>query len=376
MKSWKIFQIVTQSDMLYLLQALFIDNWRVLRIFKSITIRASIAFIIAFMFMLIFGKPFIKWLKKKKYGDTAREEGPQSHFNKSGTPTMGGLLIIGAIIFSTLIAGNFTNKFIIFLFIITILFTTIGFYDDYLKLTRHKNGLSGKKKILGQLVITALTFAFIYKYGIINKTLDFSIVNPLIKGSFIYITPALFFVFMLFVIIGSSNAVNLTDGLDGLVSGPIIVVSVTLLIITYLTGHYEYAKYLNLYHVRESAEITVYLAAVIGALIGFLWYNFYPAQVFMGDTGSLTLGGILGIIVIFLKQELLLPIAGFIFIMEELSVMIQVWHYKTFKKRVFRMAPIHHHFEMLGIPETKVTIRFWIITIMMCLLTFVILKLR
>jgi len=206
--------------------------------------------------------------------------------------------------------------------------------------------------------------------------LDFSIVNPIIKGSFLYITPVLFFVFMLFVIIGSSNAVNLTDGLDGLVSGPIIVVSVTLLIITYLTGHYEYAKYLNLYYVRESAEITVYLASVIGALIGFLWYNFYPAQMFMGDTGSLTLGGILGIIVIFLKQELLLPIAGFIFIMEALSVMIQVWHYKTFKKRVFRMAPIHHHFEMLGIPETKVTIRFWIVTIMTCLLTFVILKLR
>jgi phospho-N-acetylmuramoyl-pentapeptide-transferase len=362
--------------MLYLLQSLFINNWGVLRIFKSITIRASIAFIIAFVFMLIFGKPFIKWLKKKKYGDTAREEGPQSHFSKSGTPTMGGLLIIGAIIFSTLIAGNFTNKFIIFLFIITILFTTIGFYDDYLKLTKHKNGLSGKKKILGQFIITGLTFAFICKYGVINKTLDFSIVNPIIKGSFLYITPVLFFVFMLFVIIGSSNAVNLTDGLDGLVSGPIIVVSVTLLIITYLTGHYEYAKYLNLYYVRESAEITVYLASVIGALIGFLWYNFYPAQMFMGDTGSLTLGGILGIIVIFLKQELLLPIAGFIFIMEALSVMIQVWHYKTFKKRVFRMAPIHHHFEMLGIPETKVTIRFWIVTIMTCLLTFVILKLR
>ena len=376
MKSRKIFQIVTQSEMLYLLQALFINNWRVLRIFKSITIRASIAFIIAFMFMLIFGKPFIKWLKKKKYGDTAREEGPQSHFNKSGTPTMGGLLIIGAIIFSTLIAGNFTNKFIIFLFIITILFTTIGFYDDYLKLTRHKNGLSGKKKILGQLVITALTFAFIYKYGIINKTLDFSIVNPLIKGSFIYITPALFFVFMLFVIIGSSNAVNLTDGLDGLVSGPIIIVCVTLLIITYLTGHYEYAKYLNLYHIKEAGEITVYLAAAVGALIGFLWFNFYPAQVFMGDTGSLTLGGILGIIVIFLKQELLLPIAGFIFIVEAFSVMIQVWHFKTFKKRVFKMAPIHHHFEMLGIPETKVTIRFWIVTIIACLLTFVMLKLR
>ena len=221
--------------MLYLLQYLFIRNWGVLRIFKSITIRASIAFGIAFLFMLIFGKPFIAWLKKKKYGDTAREDGPQSHQTKSGTPTMGGLLIIAAILFATLISGNFMNKFIVFLFIITILFTCIGFYDDYLKLTRHKSGLSGKKKILGQLIITGLTFAFIYKYGIINKTLDFSIVNPIIKNSSLYITPALFFVFMMFVIIGSSNAVNLTDGLDGLVSGPIIIVCVTFIIITYLT---------------------------------------------------------------------------------------------------------------------------------------------
>ena len=362
--------------MLYLLQYFYINEWGILRIFKSITMRASIAFVLAFMFMLIFGKPFIAWLKKKKYGDTAREEGPQSHWSKSGTPTMGGLLIIGAILFATFVAGNFTNKFIIFLFLITILFTTIGFYDDYLKLTKHKKGLSGKKKILGQLIITSLTFAFIYKFGIINKEIDFSIVNPVIKNSYLYITPVLFFVFMMFVIIGSSNAVNLTDGLDGLVSGPIIVVSVTLLIITYLTGHYEYAKYLNLYHVRDAAEITVYLASVIGALTGFLWFNFYPAQVFMGDTGSLTLGGILGIIVIFLKQELLLPIAGFVFIVEAFSVMIQVWHFKTFGKRVFKMAPIHHHFEMLGIPETKVTIRFWIITVMTCLLTFVILKVR
>ena len=344
--------------MLYLLQYLYINEWGMLRIFKSITMRASIAFVLAFLFMIVFGKPFIAWLKKKKYGDTAREEGPQSHWSKSGTPTMGGLLIIGAILFATLIAGNFTNKFIVFLFIITILFTTIGFYDDYLKLTKHKKGLSGKKKIIGQLVITALTFTFIYKFGIINKEIDFSIVNPIIKNSFLYISPVLFFIFMTFVIIGSSNAVNLTDGLDGLVSGPIIVVSVTLLIITYLTGHYEYAKYLNLYHVRDAAEITVYLASVIGALTGFLWFNFYPAQVFMGDTGSLTLGGILGIIVIFLKQELLLPIAGFVFIVEAFSVMIQVWHFKTFGKRVFKMAPIHHHFELKGWPEPRVIVRF------------------
>ena len=200
--------------MLYLLQDLFINSWGVLRIFKSIMLRASVAFMIAFLFMLIFGKPFITWLKKKKYGDTAREEGPKSHFDKSGTPTMGGILIIGAILFATAVAGNFTNKFIIFLFIITILFTTIGFYDDYLKLTRHKNGLSGKKKILGQMIITALTFWFVYKYGLVNKTIDFSIINPIIKNSYIYITPILFFVFIAFVIIGSSNAVNLTDGLQ------------------------------------------------------------------------------------------------------------------------------------------------------------------
>ena len=302
-------------------------------------LRASVAFMIAFLFMLILGKPFIAWLKKKKYGDTAREEGPKSHFDKSGTPTMGGLLIIGAILFATTIAGNFTNKFIVFLFVITILFTTIGFYDDYLKLTKHKKGLSGKKKILGQLIITALTFGFVYKFGLVSKTIDFSIINPLIKNSYLYITPILFFIFVAFVIIGSSNAVNLTDGLDGLAT------TVTLIIITYLTGNVKYAKYLNLYYVPQAAEMIVYLASVIGALIGFLWYNFYPAQVFMGDTGSLTLGGILGIIVIFIKQELLLPIAGFIFIMEALSVMIQVWHFKTFGKRVFNMAPIHHHFE-------------------------------
>lgn len=362
--------------MLYLLQQLFINEFGILRIFRSIMMRSSIAFVLAFFVMLFCGKPFINWLKKKKYGDTVREEGPSTHFDKSGTPTMGGLLIVFSILVSLLVTGNFENKFIIFLFFATIFFTGIGFYDDYLKLTKNKKGLSGKKKILLQTVITILTFVFINHCGLINKEIDFSLVNPIIKNSYFYITPFLFLIFMCFVIIGSSNAVNLTDGLDGLVSGPLIIVSLTLGIITYLVGHYDYSNYLNLYYVRDSAEITVYLSAMIGALIGFLWYNFYPAQIFMGDTGSLTFGGILGIIVIFIKQELLLPIAGAIFIIEALSVMIQVWHFKTFKKRVFKMAPIHHHFEILGLPETKVTIRFWIFTIMMCLLTFVILKLR
>ena len=325
--------------MLYLLQSLFINNWGVLRIFKSITIRASIAFIIAFIFMLIFGKPFIKWLKKKKYGDTAREEGPQSHFSKSGTPTMGGLLIIGAIIFSTLIAGNFTNKFIIFLFIITILFTTIGFYDDYLKLTRNKNGLSGKKKIAGQLIITALTFFFVYKFGLINKEIDFSIVNPVFKNSYFYITPVLFFVFMALVIIGSSNAVNLTDGLDGLATSTNIIAYATYGIIATHAGQ---------------NSIAVFCFCVVGGLAGFLLFNWKPAKVFMGDVGSLALGAGLAIISIMLHKEWTLLLVGIIFVFETLSVILQVGSFKLTGKRIFKMSPIHHHFEMSGWKEVKI----------------------
>lgn len=362
--------------MLYLLQQLFIDKLGYLRVFNSITIRMAIAFIVSFSFMIYFGKPFIAWLKRKKYGDSIREVGPKTHQVKAGTPSMGGVLIILSILISMLVAGKFDNKFTIFLFISTILFTSIGFYDDYLKLTKSKAGLSMKKKLVGQLLLTAITFLFIFKYHLVNKTIDFSIINPFIKDSYIYITPILFFVFMIFVIVGSSNAVNLTDGLDGLVSGPIIIVSSTLLIIAYLASNATYADYLNLYYVDGAGEIAVYLASVVGSTMGFLWFNFYPAEVFMGDTGSITLGGMLGIIVILLKQELLLPIAGFIFIIEALSVIIQVWHYKKFKTRIFKMAPIHHHFELNGMAETKVTIRFWIITILTCLLTLIILKLR
>lgn len=362
--------------MLYFIQQLFISNIGFLRIFKSILIRSGIAFFIALAFMLVFGNYFIQLLKRKKMGDKIREEGPSSHLSKAGTPTMGGIIIVFAITIAMLVSGNFTNKFTIFLTIMTILFTSIGFYDDYLKLTKSKRGLSAKKKLLGQFIMSLICFLFILFFGLVNKTIDFSIINPFIKDSYIYLGPILFFVFMLFVIIGSSNAVNLTDGLDGLVSGPILIVSIVFLMVAYFSGHRELADYLNLYKVEGASEIAVYLSSVIGALIGFLWFNFYPAQVFMGDTGSLTLGGILGMIAIFVKQELLLPIAGFVFIMEALSVIIQIIYYKKTKKRFFRMAPIHHHFEMSGLPETKVTIRFWIITIIMCLISFMILKIR
>ena len=363
--------------MLYLLHQLFFEDLKILRIFKSITIRASISFFLALLFVLILGKPFIAWLKKKKYGDTVREEGPQSHFSKSGTPTMGGLLIIGAILFATAICGNFSNKFIVFLFFITILFSTIGFYDDYLKLTKHKKGLSSKKKILGQLIITILTFIFIYKYGLISPRVDFSIVNPIIKNSYFYITPALFFVFMAVVIIGSSNAVNLTDGLDGLAIGPAIVACIVFSIFIYITGNARFASYLLVPYMPGVGEVTVFCAALVGSGLGFLWFNAYPAQVFMGDVGSLSIGGVLGYLALLCKQELVLAVVGGLFVAETLSVIVQVGYFRwTGGKRFFRMAPLHHHFELKGVPESKIIIRFWITSILLGLMALSVLKLR
>ncbi|WP_068268893.1 phospho-N-acetylmuramoyl-pentapeptide-transferase [Caviibacter abscessus] len=362
--------------MLYLLQQLFINQVSFFRIFKSLAIRGSIAFFVALLLTLIFGGKIIDILRAKKLGDKIREEGPSSHLSKAGTPTMGGIIIISAIIIAMLVAGNFTNKYTVFLFCMTILFTYIGFYDDYLKLTKSKKGLSGKKKLLGQLIMSLITFLFILKFRLSGTEVDFSLVNPFIKNSYLYIGAFAFFIFICFVVIGSSNAINLTDGLDGLVSGPIMIVSIIFLMIAYFAGHKELSLYLNIYYIEGAGEIAVYLSAVIGAIIGFLWFNFYPAQVFMGDTGSLTLGGILGMIAIFVKQEFLLPIAGFVFIAEALSVIIQVLYFKRTHKRIFKMAPIHHHFEMGGLPETKVTVRFWIITIIMCIIAFMILKIR
>lgn len=362
--------------MLYLIQSLFLDKLPYLRVFKSIAIRMGIAFFISFIFMLVLGKPFIKWLKKKKFGDSIREDGPDTHFSKAGTPTMGGLLIITSMLFSMIITGNFNNKFTIFLFFMTIIFSTIGLYDDYLKLTQSKKGLSSKKKLIAQTIMTFIVFAFIYIGGLVNDTIDFSIINPFVKNSYIHLGPILFFIFMFFIIVGTSNAVNLTDGLDGLSGTQIIVVSTTLMFVAYTVGQYNWAEYINVYYVRDAGEIAVFLASLVGGVMGFVWYNFYPAQMFMGDVGSLTIGGLLGTIFILIKQELLLPIMGLIFIAEALSVIIQVYSYRKYKKRVFLMAPIHHHFEKMGLPESKITIRFFIVTIITCIIALMILKIR
>nr|WP_307775279.1 phospho-N-acetylmuramoyl-pentapeptide-transferase [uncultured Cetobacterium sp.] len=344
---------------------------------KSIYLRSFLAFILAFLFVLVTGKPFIKFLKKKKFGEQIREEGPTSHFSKKGTPTMGGILIILGTLLTILLVGNLTNKFIILMCLITIAFSSIGFVDDYKKFTVNKKGLSGKKKLLGQGLISIGTWLFIKNFGLTgNSKLDFSIVNPMVENSSFYIGGTLMFILIALILMGTSNAVNITDGLDGLAIMPVIISATVLGIITYFTGHIELSKHLGLYYIAGIGEIAVFLSGLIGAGLGFLWYNFYPAQIFMGDTGSLTLGGILGVIAILLKQELLLPIIGGVFVIEAVSVILQVGSFKIRGKRVFKMAPIHHHFELLGLPETKVTMRFWIVALFLGMIALGVVRMR
>ncbi|MGL5663065.1 MAG: phospho-N-acetylmuramoyl-pentapeptide-transferase, partial [Cetobacterium sp.] len=248
---------------------------------------------------------------------------------------------------------------------------------DYKKFTVNKKGLSGKKKLMGQCFIAIITWFFIKEFGLTgNKILDLSIVNPIISNSNFYLGSFLMLIFIALVLMGTSNAVNITDGLDGLAIMPVIIGATILGIIAYFTGHIELSNHLNLHYIAGIGELSVFLSALVGAGLGFLWYNFYPAQIFMGDTGSLTLGGILGVVAILLKQELLLPIIGGIFVLEAVSVILQVGSFKMRGKRVFRMAPIHHHFELAGLPETKVTMRFWIVALFLGMIALGIVRLR
>lgn len=344
---------------------------------KSIYLRTFIGFILAFLFVLLIGKPFIKYLKEKKFGEKIRDEGPASHMSKKGTPTMGGVLIIFSVVLTTLLVADLRNKMIILLLISTFGFSTIGFIDDYKKFTVNKKGLSGRKKLLGQAGIALLVWGFIYRFGLTgSQKIDFSIINPIHSQNMLYIGSFGMLLFIIVILMGTSNAVNITDGLDGLAIMPMIICTAILGVVSYFSGHIELSKHLNLFYIEGSGEITVFLSAICGAGLGFLWYNFYPAQIFMGDTGSLTLGGVLGVVAILLKQELILPVIGGIFVLEALSVIIQVGSFKLRGKRVFKMAPIHHHFELCGLPETKVTMRFWIATLLLGILALGIIRMR
>ncbi len=359
--------------MLYILAERFLTiEWM-----KSIYFRSFLGFILGYMIVIIVGKRFIEFLKKKKFGESIREEGPISHFSKKGTPTMGGVLIIFSTLFVVLLVADLRNRFILLLFLTTLLFSSIGFIDDFKKFTVNKKGLSGKKKLMGQLMISVILWGFIERFGLTgNTTVDFSIINPILKSSYFYIGSVGFFVLVALILMGTSNAVNITDGLDGLAIMPVIIAMTILGIITYFTGHIELSTHLNLYYIVGIGEVVIFISTLIGAGLGFLWYNFYPAQIFMGDTGSLTLGGILGVIAVLLKQEILLIVIGGVFVIEALSVILQVGSFKMRGKRVFRMAPIHHHFELKGLPETKVTMRFWIIAIFLGVIALGMIRLR
>jgi phospho-N-acetylmuramoyl-pentapeptide-transferase len=350
--------------------------------------RAILALVTAILISMLLYPPVIRWLRALKAGQPIRTLGPESHFEKKGTPTMGGLVILFSLLLSALLWMDITNRHLWTLVIVTVGFGFAGFLDDFLKITKKNTaGLAGRYKmlILGGFGMAALAW---HQWAALQAGLPHAsskavteLVLPLIKISSATAEVALnlgwlYFPFALLVLVGTSNAVNLTDGLDGLVIGPVITCSVAFLALAYVTGNVVVAKYLYYHTVPGSGEIVVFLAALIGSSVGFLWFNTWPAQVFMGDSGALPLGGILGAIAIITGHEILLVLMGGVFVVEAISVIIQVASFKLTGKRVFRMAPIHHHYEKKGWPEQKITVRMWIISLMLALLSMLTLKLR
>ncbi len=361
--------------MLYHLVFQLSKKFTFFNVFGYITFRSVIAFILTFTLCVIFFPIFIKFLRKWKANQIIRDYGPKSHqVNKLGIPTMGGFLVIVSILFSLLISGNFSNLYIWIIVFATVTFAIIGFLDDYLKVSKKTpDGLHAKIKLISQILAAAIISIAIYL--ILGK--DFAYVNiPFSKNYEIYLGGIIYVSFGTFIIVASSNAVNITDGLDGLASGLLIAVASTFGVLSYLTGHETFAKYLYLDFLPLSQELLVYCFALIGGLCGFLWFNSHPAQIFMGDTGSLCFGGIIGTMALMIKQELLLVISGGVFVAETISVIIQVLYYKATKKRFFLMAPLHHHFELKGWEESKIIARFWIIGGFLAVIALGSLKLR
>ncbi len=361
--------------MLYNLLFPLADQISFLNVFKYLTFRTAGATITSLIIAFLLGPHIINILRsKQKKGQPIRECGPESHLAKKGTPTMGGLLILLASTISILLWADITNSFIWITLIVTLSYGLIGFIDDYLKVSKNSHiALPGKLRLFLEFAIALLAVYFINQNTPIEHQNILAI--PFLKNITINLD-YFYIIFAMFVIVGASNAVNLTDGLDGLAIVPVMIVAAVFLLITYLTGHIVFANYLQIIAIPGTGELSVFCGALIGAGLGFLWYNAPPAQVFMGDTGSLALGGALGTMSVIVKNEIILAIAGGIFVMEALSVIIQVLSYKTTGKRVFRMAPIHHHFEKKGWAEATVVIRFWIITVILAIIALSSLKLR
>ena len=344
-------------------------------VLRYLTVRTLGGTVTGLLISILLGPAIIKSLKSIQFQQHVRVDGPESHYKKSGTPTMGGLLILSSLVISTLLWADLNNRYIWVVLFVTVFFALIGFLDDFLKIkNRSSDGLSSKQKLLLQMLVSFITMYYLfYSAEVIAEK---SFIVPFFKDLIIPMSAFVFISTGMFVLVGSSNAVNLTDGLDGLAILPSVLIAGALGLIAYSMGNQIIADYLYLPHLKLSGELIVFCGALIGSGIGFLWYNTYPAQIFMGDVGSLTLGAILGILAVILRHELVFAIMAGVFVIETLSVAIQVISYKTRGKRVFLMAPIHHHYELKGWPEPKIIVRFWIVTLVLILIALATLKLR
>jgi phospho-N-acetylmuramoyl-pentapeptide-transferase len=360
------------------------------RIFRYVTFRTAFASLTALFMGLIIGPAIIRQLREFQIGQYIREEGPKAHQRKAGTPTMGGVLIVIAIVVPTLLWADLSNAYVWMATMSTLAFGAIGFADDYIKVVRRRNlGLTGRSKLLLQF-LTAAAVGVSLVFMTATRQYSTHLMVPFFKQFrpdlvienlrhfphiwWLAFTP--FVIFVILVLVGASNAVNLTDGLDGLAIGCTVIAAGALTVLTYLSGHAVFSEYLELQKMPQVAELTIFCGAMVGSSIGFLWYNAHPAEIFMGDVGSLALGGAIGTVAVIIKQELLLPFIGGIFVIEALSVILQVGSYKLRKKRIFKMAPIHHHFELAGWSESKIIIRFWILALIFALFALTTLKLR
>ncbi len=360
------------------------------RIFRYVTFRTAFASLTALFMGLIIGPAIIRQLREFQIGQYIREEGPKAHQRKAGTPTMGGVLIVIAIVVPTLLWADLSNPYVWMATMSTLAFGAIGFADDYIKVVRRRNlGLTGRSKLLLQF-LTAAAVGVSLVFMTATRQYSTHLMVPFFKQFrpdlvienlrhfphiwWLAFTP--FVIFVILVLVGASNAVNLTDGLDGLAIGCTVIAAGALTVLTYLSGHAVFSEYLELQKMPQVAELTIFCGAMVGSSIGFLWYNAHPAEIFMGDVGSLALGGAIGTVAVIIKQELLLPFIGGIFVIEALSVILQVGSYKLRKKRIFKMAPIHHHFELAGWSESKIIIRFWILALIFALFALTTLKLR
>jgi len=358
--------------MLYHLLYPLASSVKLFNIFKYLTFRTIYAMITALIVSFLLGPWIIRKLESLQARQIIRTDGPESHLKKQGTPTMGGVMILISIVIPTLLWADLANTYVWLTLFIVVGYGLIGFIDDYKKVVeKHPKGLSPRQKMLWQMLLGAIFGIILFSMPGFSRELYF----PFFKN----LHPSLWFLFIPFVmlvVVGASNAVNLTDGLDGLAIGPVAINAATYMLFTYIAGNVKYANYLQIPYVAGAGELAVVCGAIFGAGIGFLWYNSYPAEVFMGDVGSLSLGGGLGALAVITKQEILLVIVGGVFVVEALSVIFQVGSYKYRGKRIFRMAPIHHHFELKGVAEPKIIVRFWIITIILALVAISTLKMR